>query len=153
MCESFPVFTRVVHIDILAMLKTGHNQNLKDCPYGSGQPDDLLVLATVYEVVNSLPEKAWIEQSDAHIIQNAVQIDCQLLGKTSSIGAWERERHRDRKGGIVGGGGDVLRDFSSALCTAIVHQSVREAKPVRRERRFPRNPSLSPGMPQEEIQA
>lgn len=58
MCESFPVFTRVVHIDILAMLKTGHNQNLKDCPYGSGQPDDLLVLATVYEVVNSLPEKA-----------------------------------------------------------------------------------------------
>lgn len=58
-----------------------------------------------------------------------------------------RERHRDRKGGIVGGGGDALRDFASALCTAIVHQSLLEAKPVRTEQRFPRDTSLSAGMP------
>lgn len=62
-------------------------------------------------------------------------------------GESERERHRDRKGGIVGGGGDALGDFASVLCTAIVHQSLLEAKPVRTEQRFPRDLSLSAGMP------
>lgn len=62
----------------------------------------------------------------------------------------ERERERgtgERKGGIVGGGGDALGDFASVLCTAIVHQSLLEAKPVRTEQRFLRDLSLSAGMP------
>lgn len=41
----------------------------------------------------------------------------------------------------------LLGDFASALCTAIVHQSLLEAKAVRTEQRFPRDPSLSAGMP------
>lgn len=62
----------------------------------------------------------------------------------------EREGESDietEKEGIVGGGGDALRDFASVLCTAIVHQSLLEAKPVRTEECFPRDLSLSAGMP------
>ena len=59
----------------------------------------------------------------------------------------EGEGQGERKGGIVGGGGDALGDFASVLCTAIVHQSLLEAKPVRTEQRFLRDLSLSAGMP------
>ncbi len=60
-------------------------------------------------------------------------------------GESERVGHGERKGGIVVGGGDALGD--SVLCTAIVHQSLLEAKPVRTEQRFLRDLSLSAGMP------
>lgn len=61
----------------------------------------------------------------------------------------ERERARQRqKRRVFRGGGDALGDFASVLCTAIVHQSLLEAKLVRTEQRFPRDLSLSAGMPQ-----
>ena len=64
-----------------------------------------------------------------------------------SEGESETQGHRGRKGGIVGGDGDALGVFASVLCTAIVDQSLLEAKPVKTEHRFRRDLSLSAGMP------
>lgn len=58
----------------------------------------------------------------------------------------EREREGDTETETKGGGGDALEVFASVLCTAIVYQSLLQAKPVRTEQRFPRDLSLSAGM-------
>lgn len=57
--------------------------------------------------------------------------------KESERGTW-RQKRRDCW---------LLAVMLSLLCTAIVHQSLLEAKPVRTEQGFPRDPSLSDGMP------
>lgn len=51
------------------------NMKLKPSSYGYGQPEDLIVFCYVHEEVNTLPERCRIEQSDAHILQNAAQTD------------------------------------------------------------------------------
>lgn len=55
-----------------------------------------------------MPAWGWIEQSDAHIIQNTEQTDWQLLGPSSYESPWKRGSGRGRKGRIVGGCGDAL---------------------------------------------
>lgn len=45
----------------------------------------------------------------------------------------------------------VVAVMLSVLCTAIVHESLLEAKSVRTEQGFPRDPSLSAGMPRRKI--
>lgn len=62
-------------------LPAWRDMKLKPTSYGSGQPKDHTILCSVHEEVNTLLTLSWIEQSEAHIIQNTVQTDWQLLGR------------------------------------------------------------------------
>lgn len=44
-----------------------------------------------------MPAWGWIEQSDAHIIQNTEQTDWQLLGPSSYESPWKRQRERQKR--------------------------------------------------------
>lgn len=65
------------------------------------------------------------------------QTDSDLAGRRAS----QPEREAEKEGLLV------VAVMLSVLCTAIVHQSLLEAKSVRTEQGFPRDPSLSAGMP------
>lgn len=125
---------------------------IKPSSYCSGQEEDLIVLRYEHEEAHTLPELVlnWAIRCSHHSEHSANRPTASWQSVwDASLREGEREGDRDRgrKGGIVGGGGDALGDFASVLCTAIVHQSLLEAKPVRTEQRFPRDLSLSAGMP------